>query len=287
MELLAVVFALVATMCWGMDQVLGKFSLRSMDVLTLNTFRPGFALVFIIPYALLIGQPAFGSWELIALAALAGLVADFVGAEAYFYLINRSRANLVIPVGNSDPLWASLLSIMFLGEEASALVLVSIVLVVLGSFVLGLESRGDSKNNWLGGVVMVAIVALVWGATIPVTKYCLNQGMATSSYQMVRIGAAFLGCFALWLARRSTTRLVNPARTLRIVFTSGFLAYFIGYTLWLLALNMEAASVISPFLGWKAVFGVVFCGLILKEKTTKRAVLGMLAIALGVVLVSI
>ncbi len=287
MELLAVALALGATMCWGMDQVLGKIALKSMDVLTFNSFRPAVALLFIIPYTLLIGGASYGGLSLIALAASAGLIADFVGVEIYFYLMNRTRANLVIPVGNSDPLWASLFSILFLGEEARVLVFASIAFVVLGGFLLGRESRGSPGKSWMRGVALAAFVALLWGATTPITKYCLQEGMAMSAYQLVRISAAFIGCSALMFAKRPNLKIHVPSRAMRVSALSGFFAFFMGFVLWLLALNMEPASVIAPFLGGKAVFGFLFCALILREKFTRGAVAGMALILLGIVLVSV
>ncbi len=274
-------------MCWGVDQVLGKISLRYMDVLTFNAFRPAVALLLIIPYVLLLGGASTVGLDLMALALLAGLIADFIGVEIYFYLMNRTRANLVIPVGNTDPLWASLLSIALLGEAAGALVFVSVACVVLGGFMLGRENRQESGNNWAWGVALAAMVAVLWGVTTPMTKYCLDAGMTMPVYQLLRIAGAFLGCSLLMFAKRPSLRIRVPSRGLKISAVSGFFAFFLAFVLWLLAINMEPASVIAPFLGGKAVFGFLFAAMILREKITKGAVAGMLLVLLGIVLVSV
>ena len=288
MELLAVMLALGATLCWGMDQVLGKLSLRDMDVLAFNSLRPAFAMLFVIPYALFVERLSYGSLELIALAALAGLAAEFIGAELYFYIMKKSKANLVIPIGNSDPLWASLLAILFLGEEARGIVFVSIAFVILGGFLLTWESGRSSRENWRGGLALAAFVAFLWGISNPITKYCFEGGMSMAAVQLIRVTVAFLGCNALMLARRPSLKKRSiPSRALKVTLISGFLAFFLGFVLWLQALKMEPASVVSPFLGGKAVFGFLFCALILKEKFTKRAFLGLLSILLGLLLISI
>ncbi len=287
MELLAVILALGATLCWGMDQVLGKLSLRDMDVLTFNAIRPAFALLFVIPYALFIERLSYGGLALIALAASAGLMAEFIGAELYFYIMKRSKAHLVIPVGNSDSLWATLLAILLLGEEAGIIVFVSIAFVILGTFLLAQE-KGSSGGNWRWGVAMAAFVAFLWGVSMPITKYCLAGGMSAATVQLIRVAVAFLGCSALMLTRRTSLK-PKPlsTRTLGISLVSGFLAFFLGFVLWLQAMKMEPASVVAPFLGGKAAFGFLFCALILKEKFTKRAVFGMISILLGLIIVSI
>jgi len=288
MELIAAMLAIGATLCWGMDQVLGKLSLRDIDFLTFNAMRPAFALIFVLPYVLFVERLAWGGLDLIVFAALAGILAEFIGAELYFYVMEKSKANLVIPVGNSDPLWASVFSILLLGEKAEIVVFVSVALVTLGVFILNWESRRGSRGDLQSGVGLAALVAILWGVSLPITKHCLEGGMSMTAVQLVRVTVALLGCNVLILARRTPMkRKTTPSRAFKITFISGFLAFFLGFVLWLQALKMEAASVISSFLGGKAFFGFIFCALILKEKFTRRAVLGMVLTGLGLLLVSI
>ncbi|MFH1820835.1 MAG: DMT family transporter [Methanobacteriota archaeon] len=287
MELLVVLLALGATLCWGMDQVLGKFVLRDLDVLTFNALRPAFAMIFVIPYALFFGQLSYGAIELIALVAFAGFIAEFLGVELYFYIIKRSTAHLVIPVGNSDPLWAALGAILLLSEEASSIVFISIAFVIIGTFFLSQESGWGLKQRWWKGVILAAFVAFLWGISMPITKYCLDSGMSMATAQTVRVTVSLFCCSALMFAKRPSMKVKASVRTLKLTLLSGFLAYFLGFMLWLQAMNMESANAIAPFLGGKAVFGFLFAILILREKFTKRSVLGMLSILLGMLLVSI
>lgn len=288
MELLAAVLALGATICWGMDQVIGKLALRDIDALTFNALRPPFAMVFIIPYALLLEQLSFGSLEIIALVAFAGFIAEFLGAELYFYILKRSAAHRVIPVGNSDTLWATLIAISFFGEEARAVVFLAIALVIVGTFFLSQENVGDSDSKWRAGVFLAIFVAFLWGLALPVTKYCFENGMTPAAAQTIRIAVASLLCNALFFARRPRYKSGSSiSKALKLTLLSGFLAFFLGFLLWLQALKMISASTIAPFLGGKVAFGFIFSILILRERATKKAILGMFSVLAGIILVTI
>lgn len=288
MELLAVILALGATICWGMDQVLGKFVLKDLDVLTFNALRPAFAMLFIIPYVLLVEQISYVGLELIALVVFAGFIAEFLGAELYFYVIKRSVAHRVIPVGNSDPLWATLIAISFFGEEVRGIVFLSIALVIIGTYFLAQEDVSGQENKWRTGIVLAALVAFLWGLSLPITKYCFESGMSMATVQTIRIAVAVLGCNALLFARRHSLKPKPiPSKALKVTLFSGFLAFFLGFLLWLQALKITSASTIAPFLGGKVVFGFLFSILILREKFTKKAVLGVFSILAGILLVTI
>lgn len=288
MELLAIILALGATICWGMDQVIGKFVLRDIDALTFNALRPPFAMLFIIPYALLLEQISYGSLEIIALAAFAGFIAEFLGAELYFYIMKRSAAHRVIPAGNSDTLWATLIAISFFGEEARVVVFLAIALVIIGTFFLAQEDVSGSESKWRAGVVLAVLVAFLWGLSLPITKYCMDNGMSSATVQIIRIAVASLLCNALFFARRPSLKSKSaPSKALKLTLLCGFIAFFLGFLLWLQALKMTSASAIAPFLGGKVAFGFLFSILILKEKSTKKAILGMLSILAGIIIVTI
>jgi len=62
---------------------------------------------------------------------------------------------------------------------------------------------------------------------------------------------------------------------------------FLGWILWLSSLNIAPASLISPIRGSTLVFALIYSVLFLRERLTKRALLGVLLVLAGVVLVSV
>lgn len=287
MEIIAALLALGASFSWGMDQTLGKIAIKDIDILTFDALRPLFALLFIIPTTLLFSELSWPGLKLFAVAASTGVLAEAIGATIYFYVMKRSAAHKVIPLGNSNPLWAATIAVIFLGEEAKVVIFASVILVVLGVYFLGSRGKSEKSDTWKGGVAIALLAGFLWGLAAPASKYCLNAGMGQMTLQTIRISAAAITCSAILLAYRGKPNLNFGNGGIKIGLISGFLAFFLGFILWLGALSMEPASVVIPFQGAKILFGFLLSIFMIGEKPTKRAHLGAVLIFTGTLLVTI
>lgn len=287
MEIVAAALAIGASFSWGVDQVLGKLAIRDMDTFSLNALRPAFALLFIIPTALLVEGLAWPGLKLAALASAPGIFAEFVGVTLYFYVMDKSEAHKVIPLGNSNPLWAAVLAIIFLGEEAQPVIFVSIALVILGTYFVGTRGEMDRSETWLGGIVLALTAGLFWGISAPVSKYCLNAGVNRMTLQTLRISAAAIACSSAMFAYRRQKYLDIGKKGISLGLASGFFAFFLGFLLWLGALGMEDASVVAPFQSGKILFGFLLSILLIGEKPSRKAYIGTGLILLGILMVTI
>ncbi len=156
MEWIAAALGVMATLCWGMDQVLGKLAVRSVHPFLFNAVRASFAAAVILAVLPLAGA-GFGSAGLVALAAASGLAGEFLAAEIYFIVMRRNPAHLTIPVGNTDPLWGAIWSAVIFGGGVGVTSVVSLVLVVGGTFLLA--GGAERSGGWRGGIAAAAPVA--------------------------------------------------------------------------------------------------------------------------------
>lgn len=289
-ELLAALLALMANFLWGTDQILGKIALRNLDVLTLNAIRPSFALIFIIPYALLNKGTFNIGPDLLFFGALAGIFAEFIGVQIFFYIMNRSEAHMVIPISNTNMFWSIILAIIFLGEKPSLFVLLSAILIFVGIFFSVSREGTISFSRWKM-VILSLFVSFMWGASLLLTKYCLGNGMPQSLLQTLRIGAAAIACDCLAIfnhhRQKYNFKYNFKNNGVKISLISSFFGFGLGFFFFLYALNIETASAIAPFCGGKIFFGYILGILLLKEKPTKKSILGTLMIILGILVITI
>ncbi|MEM3402538.1 MAG: DMT family transporter [Candidatus Hadarchaeales archaeon] len=282
MSIIAAFLAIGATACWGLDQVLGKLALKEVGVLRFNAVRGLFSLLFIFPSVIFAGQLVDVSLELLLLAALAGLIAEFVGVELYFHLMKQSSAHILIPIGNTDLLWGTIFSLLLLGEALQVSTGIAVALVIAGVYLL---SGKGWKVKWrLVGPGLA--VAILWGFTLPLSKYCVMLGMPLLLYQAVRISAATAGCAGAYLAKREKSAQVSR-KGWGLSLLSGLFAFFLGFVLWLSALSLESASSIAPFLGGKVAFGFIFALFLAGERASRRAVGGAFLVFLGMLMASL
>ncbi|MEM1874149.1 MAG: DMT family transporter [Candidatus Hadarchaeales archaeon] len=283
MQNIAAFLAVLATICWGMDQVLGKASVRAIHPFFFNVIRSSFAFILIL-FLFLIFDGNFGKPWIVALAAASGLIGEFLAAELYFMVMKRSPAHIVIPAGNTDPLWGALGAMVLLGEKPGSAILASIILVLIGTFLLA--ERNGEKDGWRGGIFLALLVAALWGIMLPLAKICLDEGMTQIAYQTVRIGAAAAGCVLFWLV--SGMRVGEVGRKpISLTLASGFLAFFLGFVLWLKALSLETASSLAPLLGGKVAFGFLFSVVLLRERTSLKSIAGACLIMAGIFLATL
>lgn len=281
MEPLALALMLAATACWASDQVIGKLVVRKMDVSVFNAIRPSIVAPMAILFAILTGSLANPGLEFIFAGALAGIIGWFAACQLYFYLLKRGSAHRILPVGNSHPLWGIIFAVLFLGEEARPVLFASAIIVIIGAYFLA--PRRDKSSRWNVAMVPLALlVAIMWGSMIILSKYCLNGGMTVGTLLVITTISAAVSCNVAMVATHIKGRIKFDKECVGLSVLSGTLGFFVGQILALFALGMEKASVLSPIYGTVIPFGFLLSVLLLKERPTKKAILGMVIIFVGV-----
>jgi drug/metabolite transporter (DMT)-like permease len=286
MSSLALLLAVGAAVSWALSQVLTKEGLRRMDFVAYGVVRPLFALPFILAYGLITSGLHFPDLGLVGIAACGGVIDSFLGTLLYMFSLRRSPAHLAAPLSSTAPFWGVVTAVLFLRERPHPVVFVAAVLVVLGAYFLGSHRSGEITGRPVVGTVAALGAGVVWGVaeTLP-AKYCLAQGMTPITYQLIMVGAAAAswGLLAVWRRRR----LPWSPKGLMIAFQSAFAGFFLGWLLWLSGLSLAPASVLAPVRGSTILFSFMFSILLLHERPSLRAVVGLLFVSAGVFLVSI
>lgn len=132
------VFALTASLLWGVAPILGKAGLASTDPATALLVRTlGVASVLLV-YALATGglaRLAAVGWQPAGFLLAEGILASVLGHLAYFYALKLGEAGRVVPIVAIYPLFA-LLAAVLLGESLTWLKVAGALLVVSGVWLL-------------------------------------------------------------------------------------------------------------------------------------------------------
>lgn len=282
MNLLAFALVLAATFCWGADQTIGKLALRRVDVSVFNAIRPTFVAPLIILFALSTNSLSYPGPFLTVIAILIGVISWCGACELYFYLLNKVAVHRILPIGNSYPVWGVFAAVLLLGEEVTPLIFVSAALVILGAYFLVL--KGEKTGLWKRMVPLALLVAIIWGAIIVPNKFCLNEGMTVGTLLTIEVISAAVACNIAMGIRQIRAGIKFDKKGVRMSFLSGFSGFFMGHILFLSALGMEKASVLSPITGAVIPFGFLLSILLVRERPSKRAILGMIIVFTGVFL---
>ena len=160
-------------------------------------------------------------------------------------------------------------------------------LVIAGAVFLTERRHSAKPKAWLGAGFAL-ITGILWGfaETVP-AKLALQAGMSPETLLLVFALSGALGMFALLPILRPRIPRRVERRGILFVVLSATGGAFLGWLLWLHALNVAPASVISPIRGSTLLFAFVYSILFLKEHPTSRAFIGIGLVAAGVLLVSL
>ena len=284
MNVLALTLMLVATVSWALSQVIGKLAIGKIDIVTFNAVRISTVLPMIILFVVFTGDLVIPGLEFLFFAILAGTIGRFMAVQLFFYSIKKEPAYRIMSIANTYPLWGVILAILFLSEEPNFVVLIAAILVVVGAYFLT-SKRGKSGHWSLLTAVMAFSVAIMWGSLIIINKYCLS-GMTASTLILIETITGVVLCNAA-MVTRIKSRVEFDKRSVGLAMLSGVFALFVGEILSYFALRIEKASVLAPVLGTLIPFGFLLSVLLLKERPSKKAILGMFIVFFSVVLVAL
>ncbi|MFN3947752.1 MAG: EamA family transporter [Aquificaceae bacterium] len=137
----SVIFALLASLTWGIAPVIFKLGLRGevppITALVFHNFSAFlFALFFVMTF-----EGFRGNYPIkdIVLIALGGIMSGFLGLFFFFKAVKEGQVSVVAPLASTSPLWGSLIAFLFLGEPFSWLRFAGILLVVCGIILISLS----------------------------------------------------------------------------------------------------------------------------------------------------
>jgi len=252
--------------------------------------RPWIGLLFIVPFAFATRGFVFGAPILTLIAIGGSLLNAFLGNVLFFYALSHGSLHESTILSNTNPFWGVVSSVLVLGEPARLVTFGAGGLVIGGAYFLVRRTRQDATAGRRSVLPRLAALGagMLWGFTSAVpTKYCLDHGMSPIGYQFLfTCGAAVWWTLAAIPALRGK-RIKFTRRALLIVAASSFFGLFASWVLWLTALQRVDASTLSPMWGLSLLFTVLLSVLLLRERLTKRILIGGALVLAGVTLVSL
>jgi len=271
----AVALALASAVLFGGMSVALRIALdRERDV-KLGTFATVatalvVALVFAAAEAPSRGVHATAAWPF----ALAGLLQPGVGQLFATLAIREAGSSRASMVFGTAPLVAVAIALVFLGEPASAPLLVGAVLIVGGSVELARERDRPAHLRRIG--LAYAFVTVVLFASRDNLVRWLSK--STSAPPAVTAAAALLGGLVL------LTVVTRPKLSRRaLLFVPAGLCFGLSYVALFEAFYRGRVTVVSPLVATESLVGVGLSALLLRktELVGRRLALGALLIVAG------
>lgn len=266
-----------------------KFSPLSITSILVST---GWTiLTIILVFSGKLGELRSVTWCSAAYGISGTIVGMAIGSTLQIKSFSLADISKVYPITYSSLFFfTAAIATIFLGEPITYHTILGAILIASGITLLSSSSKGGKKEETsntdsVKGIIFALLAGLCWAVGINLLKLALYD-IDPLVLNVVRLPFAVLVLVITTLVRKGLVeyRRYTPKYLIQIG-VAGLLDYAVGSVLFLVAMQLTGAikasilSSISPL--FLAPLSIIF----LKEKLTKRVILGTIVCALGILLI--
>ncbi len=279
---------LTTTIVWGGSFVAIKQALKYLSPLELLFMRfvpaaMAFALLLCLRNRATLVALVRAEWRSLCLMGLFGVVVYHLSLNIGEQMIPAGTASLVMAL---NPAFIFLLSVLFLGEQATRMRLLGLGIAFVGLVIVIRYAVGDAIDlHYLRGVLITIVAPISWAVYTVISRPLAAQypplavtGMGTILGAMPVLGTAN--------ASLLRTAAAMPGDGWASVVFLALLATVGGVTMWVTALEHLDASRVGAFIYLVPLWGAILGQRLLGEPITLSLLIGAVVIITGVMMVN-
>ena len=281
-----IVFAFLSALFAGITCILAKIGIKNTDSHLATALRTIIVLLFAWLMVFMVGSQGtigdIGTKSLVFLI-LSGLS---TGASwiCYFKALQLGDVNKVVPIDKSSTVLTMLLAFTFLGETLTANKILGMCAIAIGTYLMIQKKQSEQKEvkdrRWLAYAALSAVFAALTSILGKVGIENVESNLGTAIRTIVVLIMAWSIVF--FEGKQHNIKKIDKKSWIFIVL-SGFATGF-SWLFYYRALKDGQASIVAPIDKLSILVTVVFAYLFLKEKLSKKALLGLAVLILGTML---
>ncbi len=281
-------FAFGSAFFAGVTAILAKIGIKNTDSTAATAIRTIIILIFSWLMAFITGGVhEIGSitGKTLLFLILSGLA---TGGSwlCYFKALQIGDVNKVAPIDKSSTVLTMLLAFIVLGEKLIALKIVCMLLIAAGTYLMITKKQSDKETKGFGWFWYAAFSAVFASLTSILGKIGISDidsNLGTAIRTVVVLIMAWIMVFVT--GKQGELKDIGK-RNLLFICLSG-LTTGLSWLCYYKALQDGQASVVVPIDKLSILVTIVFSYFVLKEKLTKKAVLGLILMTAGTLLLVI
>ncbi|NLP45578.1 MAG: EamA family transporter [Epulopiscium sp.] len=294
-----IVFAFGSAFFAGLTAILAKCGIKNIDSNVATALRTVVVLVFSWIMVAMMG--CFNEISQIEIKTLVFLILSGIATGAswlcYFKALQIGDVNKVTPIDKSSTVLTMILAFVFLQEELNTIKVVAMVLIAIGTYLMiqkkisekksintiiqdEVDSKSFSNYSWVifafGSAIFASLTSLLGKVGIE----GINSTLGTAIRTIVVLIMAWIVVFVT--GKQNTIKDIDKKSWLFLIFSgcatgSSWLCYY-------RALQTGPVSVVVPIDKLSILVTIAFSYIVLNEKLSKKAVIGLVLIVLGTLL---
>lgn len=285
-----VLYAFGSAFFAGLTSILAKCGIKKADSNVATAIRTMIVLIFSWIMVFVVGAQgqimdvSEKTWIFLILSGIA------TGASwlCYFMALQIGDVNRVVPIDKSSTILTIILAFIFFREEISALKLVCVVLITIGTYMMitkkeisqDEQDKTKGSHGWLFYAVLSAVFASLTSILGKVGIEEINSNLGTAIRTAVVLIMAWIVVFVT--GKQHTIKHIEK-NELGFICLSG-LATGSSWLCYYKALQDGLASVIVPIDKLSIVVTIAFSYIVFKERLTIKSFAGLVLIIAGTLL---
>lgn len=285
-----VLYAFGSAFFAGLTSILAKCGIKKADSNVATAIRTIVVLIFSWIMVFVVGAQgqimdvSAKTWIFLILSGIA------TGASwlCYFRALQIGDVNRVVPIDKSSTILTIILAFIFFREEISALKLVCVVLITIGTYMMitkkeisqDEQDKTKGSHGWLFYAVLSAVFASLTSILGKVGIEEINSNLGTAIRTAVVLIMAWIVVFVT--GKQHTIKHIEK-NELGFICLSG-LATGSSWLCYYKALQDGLASVVVPIDKLSIVVTIAFSYIVFKERLTIKSFAGLVLIIAGTLL---
>lgn len=285
-----VLYAFGSAFFAGLTSILAKCGIKKADSNVATAIRTIVVLIFSWIMVFVVGAQgqimdvSEKTWIFLILSGIA------TGASwlCYFRALQIGDVNRVVPIDKSSTILTIILAFIFFREEISALKLVCVVLITIGTYMMitkkeisqDEQDKTKGSHGWLFYAVLSAVFASLTSILGKVGIEEINSNLGTAIRTAVVLIMAWIVVFVT--GKQHTIKHIEK-NELGFICLSG-LATGSSWLCYYKALQDGLASVVVPIDKLSIVVTIAFSYIVFKERLTIKSFAGLVLIIVGTLL---
>jgi len=283
---LGIVFAITAMLSWGVADVFAKKAIDKVGYKTSLLLNHLVALGPLIILAFLFSNVPPISVGLVLIAISAGIL-GIIGYVFLYRGFQKGNISVVSPISASWSIITTLLAIFLFQETLMPVQIIGIIAVFVGIFFASTnfaELKKSIRQGRSSGVTDALISMIAWGIT-----YTLLRPMSVAFGPIIAL--LFLRIVAITILFSWTgitkTKISSPTRLIFLFIALAGLLDLLGFVAFNTSISTEFVSIVGPIAATAPAVTVVLAYFFLKEKVVNNQKIGIIAILMGLALISL
>lgn len=277
-----ILYAFLAAIFSGLTTIFAKKGVKNIDSLLSTSIRT--AIILIISFLIVI---LFNSFEKINIKTFIFLILSGISTTLlwvnYFKALDYGNVNEVTPVDKTSIVITLVLSSIFLNEKITILKIISCILIIVGTFLMVNKSEHSNNKKWLLYAILTAIFTSVSAIISKIGLRDINPSLG-NFYRTIIV--FILIWFYVIIKKKQKDIITIKRQTWIYLIISGFTTS-LSWLFYFYALKNGEASMVFPIEKLSVVVSIGLSYVILKEKMTKKSIIGLILIIIGTLILLI